>query len=345
LANYGDWKDPDVIDIATRTGAKLRDVWKHFGRWIVLAIVALILVLTSYYQVESEEVGVVTRFGAYDRTTEPGLHFKVPLGIERVIKVPVQRQLKHEFGFRTVRADIRTDYERSSAAMDEAIMLTGDLNVADVQWIIQYQIKDAYRYLFKVRSVDKTLRDMSEAAMRQVVGDHSVNEVLTIGREAIQIEAKQQLQRLCDQYGNGIHILQLVLQDVNPPEPVRPAFNEVNEANQERERVINEARAEYNRVIPQARGQAEQTIQEAEGYATERVNRAKGDANRFLALAEEYARAPSVTRTRLHLETASEVVPKAERRIMVDADVKGLLPMLSLDGKPIRTRAAAGGAE
>lgn len=330
-----------MVELASRAGNKARDVWNHFGRWIVLAIAALIIAITSYYQIESEEVGVVLRFGAYDRTTEPGPHFKLPLGIERVIKVPVQRQLKQEFGFRTVRADVQTEYARPDEALGEATMLTGDLNVADVQWITQYQIRDPYKYLFNVRKVDETLRAMSEATMRQVVGDHSVNEVLTIGREDIQLDAKEQLQTLCDRYGNGIEILQLVLQDVNPPEPVRASFNEVNEANQERERVINEARAEYNRVIPQARGEANQTIQEAEGYATERVNRAKGDGNRFLALYEEYAEAPAVTRTRLHLEAASEVVPKAERHVVVDGDLKGLLPMLSLDGQ----RSGLGGAK
>jgi membrane protease subunit HflK len=212
------------------------------------------------------------------------------------------------------------------------MMLTGDLNVANVEWIVQYKINDPYKFLFKVRNVDPTFRDMSEATMRQVVGDRSVTEVLTIGREEIQLRAKEELQAMCDQYETGIEVLQLVLQDVNPPEPVRPSFNEVNQAIQERERSVNEALAAYNRVIPEARGKADQAVEAAEGYATERVNRAQGDADRFKATQVAYALSPDVTRTRLYLEALSRFLPKAGPKIMVDDDLKGLVPLLSLGG-------------
>jgi membrane protease subunit HflK len=255
-----------------------------------------------------------------------------------VFRVPVKRQLKEEFGFRTQRAGVRTEYEESGEQSDlESRMLTGDLNVANVEWIVQYRIADAYRYVFNVRNVGATLRDMAEGSMRKVVGDHSVNEVLTIGREAIQVKAKQALQLTCDRYGTGIHIEQLVLQDVNPPAPVRDSFNEVNQAIQERERSVNQAWAKYNSIIPRARGSALQTIQTAEGYATERVNRARGEVARFLSLQEEYAKAPAVTRSRLYLETMSDVVPRAQQRTFIDDRLKGLLPVFPLSGKSVLT--------
>ena len=226
-----------------------------FGGAILLA--AVIAFLTSWYQIEPDEVGVVQRFGAYDRTTDPGLHMKIPLFVETVTKVPVRRQLKMEFGFRTTRAGVQSAFAAPTPeTRSESLMLTGDLNVAEVEWSVQFRIKEPRQYLFHVRDVPKTFRDMSQAAMRQVVGDHSVDEVITIGREGIAAEAKTELQRLCDLYGIGIEVQQLVLQDVNPPDPVKPAFNEVNQAIQEKERAINEAWAEYNQAVPRAKGEA-----------------------------------------------------------------------------------------
>jgi membrane protease subunit HflK len=212
-------------------------------------------------------------------------------------------------------------------------MLTGDLNVGVVEWIVQFRIKDARAYLFNVRDVGATFHYMSEAAMRQVVGDHSVDEVLTIGREAIALLAKAELQRLCDLYGIGIEVQQLVLQDVNPPDPVKPAFNEVNQAIQEKERAINDAWAEYNKAVPRAKGEAEQAIRAAEGYALERVNNAAGDGKRFETLYEEYRRAPLVTRKRIYLETLAEIMPKLGRKVVVDEDARGVLPLLQLEGE------------
>jgi membrane protease subunit HflK len=212
-------------------------------------------------------------------------------------------------------------------------MLTGDLNVAVVEWIVQYRIRDPKLYLFHLRSVRHTFRDMSEAAMRQVVGDHSVDEVLTIGREAIALKAREELQRLCDLYKNGIEVQQLVLQDVNPPDAVKPAFNEVNQAIQEKERAINEAWAEYNKAVPKAKGEAEQAVRAAEGYALERVNNAEGDAKRFDAVYEEYRKAPKVTKKRIYLETLRELLPRLRKKVVLDEKARGVLPLLQLDGK------------
>ena len=313
-------------------GRFLRGVVSRIGL-VIAAILALVLAYTSYYQVEPEEVALVTRLGKYMYTANPGPHFKLPFGVDTAIKVPVQRQLKEEFGFRTQRVDTRTEYaEGDEDAQHEARMLTGDLNVADVEWIVQYKIKDPYKYVFRIRDVRGTLRDVSQSAMRSVVGDHSVTEVLTVGRERIQALAKDELQTLCNRYEMGIEVLQLVLQDVNPPEAVRESFNEVNQAIQERERAINQAWAAYNKVIPEASGKAAQQIQNAEGYSLERVNNARGDVQRFLALQTEYQKAPAVTRSRLYLEAMGEVLPKTRRRIFIDDKVQGVLPLFGSVG-------------
>jgi membrane protease subunit HflK len=300
-------------------------------RFILIGGLLLLLIGTGYYQVEPDEVGVVQRFGAYARTTDPGPHLKIPFA-ETVTKVPVQRQLKMEFGFRTARAGQQSEFVETPETKSEAIMLTGDLNVAVVEWIVQYRIRDARAFLFHVRDVPETFRYMSEAAMRQVVGDHSVDEVLTIGREAIALQAKEELQRLCNFYGIGIEVQQLVLQDVNPPDPVKPAFNEVNQAIQEKERAINDAWADYNKAVPRAKGEAEHAVRAAEGYALERVNNAQGDANRFDALYTEYRKSPAVTRRRIYLETMATIIPKAGRKLVLDEKAKGILPLLQLDG-------------
>lgn len=309
--------------------------------WRTVSAVAAVafLLFTGYYQVNPDEVGVVQRFGAHVRTTGPGPHLKLPFGVETVTKVPVQRQLKMEFGFRTSRAGSRSQFAAATPEMlGESLMLTGDLNVAVVEWIVQYRIEDPKLFLFHIREVEKTFRDMSEAAMRKVVGDHSVDEVITIGREKIQQEAREELQRLCKLYQNGIEVQQLVLQDVNPPDPVKPAFNEVNQAIQEKERAINDAWAEYNQAVPKARGEAEQAVRAAEGYALERVNAAQGDAARFESLFEEYRKAPAVTRQRMYLEAMREVLPKLGRKVVLDEKAKGVLPLLNLGAESKEVR-------
>jgi membrane protease subunit HflK len=293
-------------------------------------ILVLVLLFTSFYTIEPEEVGLVLQFGKFVRTTEPGLHFKIPFGVEKVLKVPIQRQLKEEFGFRTVKAGVQSQYA-TKPYQDESNMLTGDLNAAVVEWVVQYRIVDPYSYLFRVRNVQKTFRDMSEAVMRRVIGDRTVNEVLTVGRAEVALEVSTGLQELCDRYETGIKVEQVVLQDVNPPDPVKPSFNAVNEAGQEREKLINQAQSEYNREIPKAAGAAQQTIQEAEGYALDRVNRAQGDAALFNAIYEAYRQAPEVTRKRMYLETMTEVLPQVEHKVVVDGDLKNLLPILNLD--------------
>ncbi|MCK4773844.1 MAG: FtsH protease activity modulator HflK [Candidatus Krumholzibacteria bacterium] len=299
-------------------------------RGIIIAVVLLLVAVSSFYTVGPEEIGVVLRLGKFVRTTDPGLHAKLPFAIERVIKVPVQRQLKEEFGFQTVSAGIRSQFSVRGRE-SEANMLTGDLNAAVVEWVVQYRIVDAYKYLFRVRNVRETFRAMTEAVMRKIVGDRTVNEVLTVGRQEISDLAKQDLQALCDQYETGIKVEQVVLQDVNPPDPVKPSFNEVNQAQQEREKLISEAQSDYNKVIPRARGEAQQTIQEAEGYALSRVNTARGDSARFVSIYDQYRRAPEVTRKRIYLETMSRILPQVKRKIVIDGDIKSVLPLLNLE--------------
>jgi len=309
---------------------------------LLLAFVVLILLYGSFYQIEAEEVGIVLRFGKYVRKTEPGLRLQFPL-IERVTRVPVQRQLKGEFGFRSDEVGIRTSYSQQSFE-DESSMLSGDLNVAMVEWIVQYRIADPYNYLFKVRNLTAehpladlergqtpTFRDMNEAVMRAIIGDRTITEVLTIGRQEIETTVQVQLQELCDQYETGIAIDQLVLQDVNPPDPVKPSWDEVNQAQQQRDRLINEAKAEYNQVIPRAKGEAEQTILQAEGYSLNRVNSAQGEASRFKQLYEEYRRAPQVTRQRMYLETMQKILPRLGGKLFLDNDAQGAMPLIPME--------------
>ena len=312
------------------------DMMRKNLKKIILILAALIIVFTSVKTVGPEEEGVVLMLGKYNRTLQPGLNFILPVGIEIMYKIPVQRQLKQEFGFRTVQADTRTRYTTAGLAQ-ESLMLTGDLNLADVEWVVQYRITDSYKYLFRVRDAEDALRDMSEAAMRKIVGDRTVNEVLTVGRQEVASTVEVLLQRMCDEYENGIRIDQVVLQDVNPPESVKPSFNAVNQAQQERETLINQAESEYNRVIPRARGEALETIQLAEAYALNRVNIATGEAERFISVFEEYAKAPEVTKRRLYLETMERIIPKLGNKIIVDEKGTNVLPLLNISKEPLQT--------
>jgi len=299
---------------------------------IALGVIVLILLLSSLYAVDADEVGVVLRFGRYVRQAESGLHARIPFGIETVRKVSVERVFKEEFGFRSRLEEGRTTYESQGLAA-ESLMLTGDLNVADVEWIIQYRVEDPVDFLFKLRDPQESLRAMSEAIMRRVVGDRSVTEVLTVGRVEIAKQVEVELQDLMNSFESGIQIVTVKLQDVNPPDPVKPAFNEVNQAKQDQERMVNEAWEEYNQAVPQARGEAERTIARAEGYALDRVNRARGDAARFRALWLEYRGAKAVTRQRLYLETIQEVFPKIEEIYIVDDEQRAIVPFLDVKGK------------
>ena len=298
------------------------------GPIIIAILIALFLGSSMFYTVGVDEVGIVQRFGKYVRISQPGLSFKLPAGIEKITKVKIKRVYKEEFGFRSAGRDIR---ERISTGSDinVSLMLTGDLNVGLVPWIVQYRIKDPYNYLFKVRDVPKLLRDMSEAAMRLVVGDRSINEVIT-KREEIAIEARHILQKEMDNAKAGINIVTIEMKKTNVPGPVQSSFNEVNQAVQEKEQMIYKAKEDYNKAIPAARGEAERTIKAAEGYALDRINRAKGDAARFTAVYEEYKKAKNVTKRRLYLETIEELLPKLGQKYIIDSEQKNLLPLLNL---------------
>ena len=298
--------------------------------WAVLAVMLLAGGVTSIYTVQAESQGVVLRFGQYLKTVEPGLRFKMPFGIDEVYVLPVRRQLKQEYGFGSIGATNPNQFSDRGVRNREKSMMTGDLNAAEVEWIVQYRISDPRLYLFNVMDPEGTLRYVSEAVMRTVVGDRTVDEVITIGRQEIEEEARNRLEILVKKYELGLGIDQIQLQNVNPPPPVQASFNEVNQAQQERERMINEAKGEYNKEVPRSRGVADQKIQAAEGYALKRVNEALGDISRFNARFEEYAKAPSVTRTRLYLESLKEVVPQMGRKIILDQDASQVLPLLQL---------------
>ncbi len=314
---------------------RTRTILPGNGSGGLFALVVLLLVgfgiWSSYYTVPSDSVAVVQRFGKYLKNVEPGLHFKLPMGIDTANIVPVKRQLKQEFGFATPGA---TDpYQSPRDGKRETEMVTGDLNAALVEWVVQYRISDPVKFLFEVREPSETLRYVSESVMREVVGDRTVDEVITIGRQEIEIEALSKMQSLSTKYAMGISIDQVQLKNINPPQPVQASFNEVNQAQQEKEKLINEARRDYNKVIPLAEGEKDQRIREADGYRLKRINEAEGDVARFNALFAEYRKAPEVTRRRIYLETLQEVMPSIRYKIIVDEQTQGILPLLNLDAR------------
>jgi len=303
------------------------------GPLVLALVVAIILGTSMFYTVGVDEVGVVQRFGKYVRTTQPGLNFKLPAGVETVTKVKVRRVYAEEFGLTTDESG-KTRFSAGDESSSVSIMLTGDLNVALVPWIVQYRINDPYNYLFKVADVRRLLQDMSEAAMRLVVGDRSINEVIS-KREEIAVDARLALQKELDNAESGLNIVTIEMKRTNVPGPVQPSFNEVNQAGQEKEKMIYQAREDYNKAIPAARGEAERVIRGAEGYALEVVNRAKGDTARFRAVYEEYVKAKDVTRRRIYLETLKDLLPKLGHKYILDADQKNVLPLLNIGAKPI----------
>jgi membrane protease subunit HflK len=303
---------------------------------VAAVFLALVGVYSTVYTVQAEYQGVVLRFGRYSKTVEPGLRFKLPFGIDRVLKVPVRRQLKQEFGFGTPGATNPSQFSRGNEQELERNMVTGDLNAATVEWIIQYRITAPREYLFNFRDPGETLRDVSESVMREIVGDRTVDEVITIGRQEIETQALARLQDIVRKYELGVSIDQLQLQNVNPPPPVQPSFNEVNQAQQEREESINVANGEYNTAVPRARGEAEEKIRAAEGYAVKRINEAEGDAARFNAVFIEYQKAPDVTKRRLYLETLGEILPLLGPKIIVDEKANQVLPLLQLNPETTR---------
>ena len=310
----------------------------------ISSIIAVAIVLwglsSSYYTVQPEERAVVKRFGAVIKIADPGLHFKVPFGIDQLEFVATERVLKQEFGFRTEGAGERTRYSEMDFP-DESLMLSGDLNIIDVGWVVQYRISDPMKFLYSMREPTRTLRDISESVMRRAVGNRLGSEVLTTARVEIANLVHEEIQEAMDRYEAGIHVVTVQLQDVVPPARVQPAFNEVNEARQERERMINEATKRANQEIPRAKGIANRTIAESEGYATERVNAAYGETARFKSILAEYQVAPEVTRTRLYLETLNTVLPKVGSVLVVQDKQMPPLPLLNLrDAQPAKKEAA-----
>jgi modulator of FtsH protease HflK len=304
--------------------------------WIAAIFVGILLIVglwMSYYTVGPESQGVVRRFGKYFQTVDPGLHFKVPFGVDVVTVLPTRRQLKLEFGFATP-GYVTNPIQAGQEPDEEKSMVTGDLNAALVEWVVQYRIEDPSQYLFDVRNPGETLRDLSEAAMREVVGDRTVDELITIGRQDIEVEALARMQELSKRYHLGIRVDQVQLKNVNPPSQVQASFNEVNKAQQDRENAINIANGEYNNVVPRAKGQADETIRAAEGYRFKRVNEAEGDVAAFSAVLQQYIKAPEITRTRLYLETMGEILPQTGQKIIVDESLRQLLPVLPLSIKP-----------
>jgi membrane protease subunit HflK len=329
MATNDQWRREITDDLR-----RLRQQFEGFSPGVVLPVLVILLVIiilwSSWYTVQPEETAVVQRFGRVQRSAGPGLHFKIPLGIETVRLVPTARVLKEEFGFRTLEAGRQTRFAGGDYT-SESLMLTGDLNVIDVQWIVQFRIEDPVRYLFKVREQRETFRDVAEAVMRRVVGNRLGSDVLTVGRVAVASEVKEEMQKILADYETGIRLVTVELQDVTPPDQVKPAFNEVNEARQDLERMVNQAQEQANKLIPRAAGEAKQSISEAEGYATERVNQARGEAARFNSVLTEYLRVPEVTRRRLYLEAMSQVLSEAKSVYIVDSEQRALIPWLSID--------------
>ena len=334
----------------------IREFVRRYGgkiAWAVPLVLVIALLSSVFYSVEADSEGVVLRLGSHNRTSEPGLHGKLPWPLEKVYEVPVQRVQSLEFGFSTVQPGRVTRYAATTKEQEKvALMLTGDLNLAHVEWIVQYRIKNAKDYLFKIgghpeaaEAINDTIRSASEAVMRKLIGDVSVDEVITIGRDKIAMDAKVATQEMLDSFETGVEIVTVKLQSATPPEAVKDAFDEVNRARQNKERVINEAEGEKNRVIPAARGKRDQSILEAEGYKDKQVKTATGQVNAFLAQLEEYDKSPEVTRTRLYLETMEEIMAGVDDKIVIDESVRGLLPFLDLSSAPQPTVRGQGGAK
>ena len=307
----------------------------YFVAVLVISLVALWLVMSMYYTVQPEERAVVKRFGAVIKIADPGLHFKAPFGIDDVEFVATERVLKQEFGFRTVGSEGDKTQYSTQGFQDESLMLSGDLNMVDVEWVVQFRIADPMKFLYGMREPIRALRDISESVMRRAVGNRLGSEVLTTARVEVSNIARDEIQEAMEKYDTGIQVVTVELQDVVPPAAVQPAFNEVNEARQERGRMINEATKQANQVIPRAKGEAARTIAEAEGYATERVNAALGESARFRSILAEYRQAPDVTRTRMFLEAIDQVLPKVGSVVVVKDGKSSPLPLLRLrDAQP-----------
>ena len=340
-----DWGQGPSADDLEKKVIEIRDQFKNkfnpqrgFLPLVIIIFVIAIGSYSSFYEVDTEETGIVLRVGKFSGFAEPGLHFKLPFGIDQVYLVPTGRVLKEEFGYRTVTPGVRSSFSKRGLE-EESLTLTGDLNVSDVEWIVQFQVADPFKYIFKIQDPVGTIRDICEAMVRKAIGNANVTQVLTTERAALAGEIEQDLQATLNKYDIGVRIVTVKFQDVTPPDPVKDAFNEVNEAEQQKESLIFQAREQFNREVPRARGEAKRALQEAEGYAVERINKARGETNRFIALLTEYKKAPMVTRRRIHLETMEEILPRLEETYIMDDTNSGLLPLL-----PLR-KAMEGGAK
>ena len=296
---------------------------------IILIVILIQVVYSSFYTIKPGERGVVLRFGKYSKTAPPGLNFKIPL-VDTVAKVDIETVRKEEFGFRTRVPGRQTVYSKEGYD-SESLMLTADKNVIDVEWIVQYKVRDPFNFLFKVQNVTQSVRDISETAIRRTVGNMDFDYVLS-NREILAGTAADELQGVLDSYEAGVDIVTVQLQDVNPPDAVKPAFNEVNEADQDMKRLVNEAEEAYNKVIPKASGEALQIVEQAKGYSVQRVNESKGETARFLAIMKEYQAAKDVTRQRMYLETLQEVLPSVKNIYVIDKDQRSILPFLDISG-------------
>ena len=307
----------------------------------VIALIGIVLVLFSllfgFVSIPTNSVGVKLRFGAFLKTENPGLCYAIPY-VEEIIVVPTQRLQKLEFGFASENAT--NPYQGDRDPTDTETMITGDLNTALVPWVVQYRITDPKMYLFGAREPEKTLRDLSESVMREIIGDRTVDEVLTIGRHDIETSALKRLSDLVSEYDLGLQIQQVQLATVRPPPVVQAAFNEVNQAQQEKQTAINQAWAIYNDAVPNARGQAKGREKQAEAYAFRRINQAKGDTEKFGLLLAEYRKAPAVTRQRLYLESMESIFPALEKKVIVDDSIKGVLQTLPLTPTEYSSKAA-----
>lgn len=310
------------------------------GAGLAIVVVGAWLVMSSFYTVESRERAVILRLGKDVGVVESGLHFKLPFGIDRVKKVAVEEVKREEFGFRTEEAGVETRYaEASPEIREEGRILTGDLNILAVEWVVRYRVDDIRKYFFNLREPSETIRDVSESVMRQIIGDSSVDEVITFGRERIQMEAQELIQTKLTEYDAGIDILDqggVRMKDVSPPDDVKAAFDEVNKARQRKETIINEGESERNSKIPEAEGKKQRVIDEAKGYASERINEATGDVARFKALMKAHEKAPEVMEKRLYLETMRNVMQNVSRKYVLDSGATDVLKFLDLDKSPMK---------
>ena len=325
-----EWKNAPTPEEIIDVGKKKFSEFNKYFIWAAVALFIIIGLKGLIYSIGPDEVGVIQRFGKYIRLSSPGLHAKIPFGIEKVTPIKVEKIFKEEFGTGREDSPSRVTGRENR---DVSLMLTGDLNILDVRWIVQYKVKDPIKFLFIVRNPRNIIRDVSEVIMRRLVGDYTVDEVLTIKREEIDHQAQIETQKILDEYQTGVQVVTVKLLDVNPPDKVKPAFNEVNEAKQEKEKMINQAWEAYNKVVPKAKGEAERTIREAEGYSLDKINRAKGEAERFLATLNEYKKAPEITQKRLYLETLNEVLPKVKDKYIIDPRQSSILPLLDIGKK------------